>query len=117
MIDEEYVSKCTDEQINMCVAWIKASKITLTPNSFELFQQLSDKPFYCGHDYNPTSNYNECIPLAIQCGMNIEFPNQDFGGMGTISAYDEYNKSICYDFDDNDNHMRLICEVYILLNI
>ncbi len=117
MINEEYLSKCTDEQINLAVAWIKARKTTMIPYSFTLFQQFDSKPAFCSHYYHPTSNYNECMPLAIECGMTIEFPHKDLGEIGTISVYIEGNTDISFDFDNNDNHLRIICEAYILSNI
>jgi hypothetical protein len=117
MINEEYLFKCTDDQINLCVAWIKASKITLTPYSFILFEQINGDPIYCGHYYRPTFNYNECMPLAIECGMSIEFPHKDLCDIGTISVYIEDNTNIYFDFTNTDNHLRIICEAYILSNI
>jgi hypothetical protein len=117
MIDEEYLSKCTDDSINLGVAWIEASKMELTPNSFELFQQIHGAPIYRGHYYRPTFNYNECMPIAIKCGMNIEFPHKDLGNIGTISVYIRGNTDISFDFLNRDNHLRLICEAYILSNI
>mgnify|MGYP003648537022 FL=1 len=110
MINQEFLSQCSDDQINKGVAWLKAKNLSYSDlgemlhyNDEFLFGMYSDPLYYC-------SNPNDIMPIAFanRIGLDSLFsgkwvalsPSWSSSGIESTTA----------------NPLRAICEVYILMN-
>lgn len=125
MINAEFLSQCSDEQINRGVVWAKISKYKLigacnaqSEIEFNTSQNLA-KDLSCGL-FNPCEYPDDIMPIAFANNISIDLskPCSDLGGddefiNGKYFSYSEDCEFSAY----NENYLRAICEVYILMSV
>jgi hypothetical protein len=110
MINEQFLSGCTDKQIEMGVAWLQASEINnfwFDPETGTLFKYFKNSNEV--YIFSPCSNPNDIIPIQIEYNITLQ---SDHIGNGVWFADDTMDITV-----GNKNPLRAICEVYILMNI
>lgn len=99
----EQVSALSDVELNRAMIW-------LYPPEHRKYDPFEDDGSNCWSgnyedliDYDYLGDYNQAMPLAVECGLAIEFnPQGTFAGLG-------------YSESTNDNPLRAICEVLVLI--
>ena len=118
-ITTQFLSQCTDEQINKGVAWIEASKCETGTGdgNFDMrltvSQEIESKAERSGLWVSPAATFLPCTdPSDI---MPIAFANRiDVIARGIDNDwYAAYGKHKTI----NANPLRAICEVYILMSV
>ena len=116
MIAPDFLQGCTDEQINMGVAWIKAKKSDISKhkvlwvklNKDVLRDLFSDR-------FTPCTNPNDAWPIILENKIDIYFNSAN-----TISGiYDGAYKHIDNKTGipcENKNPLRAAMEVYLLMS-
>ena len=105
-ITQEFLSQCSDNQINKGVGWIEAKNLSYSDlgeilhyDDEFLFGMYSDPLYYC-------SNPNDIMPIGFANRIDVVARGID------DDWYAVYGKNTCL----NTNPLRAICEVYILMN-
>jgi len=124
MINAEFLSQCSDEQINKGVAWCVVSnanismKLTSEKYSFaaSFLRSKSNKTLinyklYC-------TSPNDIMPIAFANEVFV-IPCLDGGYMASDGVYDTEIEHIIGECNwaTNANPLRAICEVYILMSV
>ena len=106
MITQDFLSQCSDEQINKGVAWIEAMS--------------GDDTIYvhpCDAWFSSVINYcsNPKIIMPIAFGNKIDI-RHDYETLGSVTALIGDEDDYLY-WVTNQNPYRAICEVYILMSV
>ena len=105
MINAEFLASCTDEQIEKGVAWLRFCEIVEAGDDWKDCIGLSeipknpDWPRYC-------SNPRVIMPIAFANKIGTRF-SLDNGWIARNKVVLSYN----------ENPLRAICEVYILMSV
>ena len=124
MITQEFLSQCSDEQINRGVAWIESKK------GVKAFSQRRDQllkftslsvSYGLASNFNPCVNPSDIMPIAFANEISIEKEEgeEEWCAMSGVRYADSYYYPVrAYDiFSTNANPYRAICEVYILMSV
>jgi hypothetical protein len=108
MINEQFLSNCTDEQIERGVEWTRCKNLSIYEQSNNMFLNvfIVDTPKYC-------SKPNDIMPIAFSNKIDIR---HDYEVLGLPTALISDEVDYLY-WTTNKNPLRAICEVYILMNI
>lgn len=109
MITQEFLSQCSDEQINKGVAWLECKKSDINNGLFGSWVMINDQPSWHGRYFKPSSYPNDIMPIAFANMLSIcpIFRNSD--------TYRVESRCGIYAF--NTNPLRAIAEVYILMSV
>ena len=118
-ITAQFLSQCTDEQINKGVAWLRFCGVVEADDDWKDYIDLSDIP------KNPTwpsycTNPNDIMPIAFANGIGIGIKNNSYGERYRAFAEEDaaQGRSSTHRFNKwNTNPLRAICEVYILMSV
>jgi hypothetical protein len=102
-ITTQFLSQCTDEQINKGVAWLEISKSALLGKDCEV------KLFLMLGMYDPCSDTDFSWPIIFGNDISIQ---ADHIGNGVWFASDLMDMTIA-----NKNPLRAAMEVYILMSV
>tara|TARA_R110000737_G_scaffold316641_1_gene327030 strand:- start:27 stop:410 length:384 start_codon:yes stop_codon:yes gene_type:complete len=125
MINAEFLSQCSDEQINKGVAWAKIKSLPLIDKRggrYELYRLFSNALIHDLSDYgfDPCEYPNDIMPIAFANNISIDLskPYSDLVGDDAIinGKYLAYSQDIEFSAY-NENYLRAICEVYILMSV
>ena len=118
-ITAQFLSQCTDEQINKGVAWLLVSKFSLMTKG-----DRNELDYYAAIDIfnrvewgfnNYCTNPSDIMPIQIANRIDLYFNSQDFSKC-PHGAYKYLGPSKGLDVE-NANPLRAICEVYILMSV
>ena len=109
MITQEQLSEMSKFDINLLIARIQKRKYTVTNlNSDELYLVCDDSD----EEINYCENPNDIMPIATEHKIGSRWSH----------GHDKWGSECLYDEDEyciyvfNENRLRAICEVYILMN-
>ena len=117
-ITTQFLSQCTDEQINKGIAWVEASKCETGTGdgNFDMrltvSQEIESKAERSGLWVSPAATFLPCtdpsdiMPIAFANGIGVEPPES---GANYNENYKVYSEHL--------NPLRAICEVYILMSV
>ena len=116
-ITPNFLSQCTDEQINKGVAWCRAGQLGFA-NPCEFLSRKSNNPekqYFIltasdDWDFNPCTNPNDIMPIAFANRIALD---SLFSGKWVALSPSWSSSGI---ESTNANPLRAICEVYILMN-
>ena len=121
MITQEFLSQCSDEQINKGVAWLECKKSDINNGLFGSWVMINDQPTWHGRYFKPSSYPNDIMPIAFANEISIEKEEgeEEWCAMSGVRYADGYYYPVqAYDmFSTNTNPLRAICEVYILMSV
>lgn len=119
MINKDFLAGCSAEQISRGVAWLEASKLNIFHIQYDSPWKVNASGIISsyGRMFFSCHNPNDTMPIAVRYGMSIELPHVDLGYVGTISLYVQGDTDISIDFTGDQNYLRAICEVYILMSV
>lgn len=111
MINAEFLSRCSDEQISKGVAWIEAGKLSVYGRYSWTTRLMTNPPAYC-------TNPNDIMPIAFANGIFV-IPCIDGKYMASNGVYDLAIDEIVDEcnWSLKTNPLRAICEVYILMSV
>ena len=109
MITQEFLSQCSDDQVNRGVAWLRFCGIVEVGDNWKDFINLSDipkKPNWPKYCSNPITT----MPIAFANKIDITHSKTNTG-----QSY----ASNCgiQSVAKNNGMLRAICEVYILMSV
>jgi hypothetical protein len=121
MINAEFLGNCSDEQIDMGVAWVLAKGLNIDAN--KLIYSFSVNSYgriqRNGTRFIPCLYESDIMPIQIANGIGLIFdeeslkPNWIAIAEKITGRHHEY-----YDIEvQNPNPLRAICEVYILMSV
>lgn len=102
---QEFLSKCTDDEINKGVAWIEAKRLGFD-NPCEYMSQ-NGFIFSTKWAFSPCTNPNDIMLIAFANRIDVIARGID---NDWYAAYGKH-KTL------NANPLRAICEVYILMSV
>lgn len=116
MINKEFLSRCTDRQINRGVAWILASNMDFSNNNVGFYEDCDIGVIWHYEDtgtikkFNPCSNPNDIMLIMFNNGLQL------------MPVFIKSNRlwramSQQLQYSVNENPLRAICECYILMNV
>jgi hypothetical protein len=116
MITQEFLSQCSDEQINKGAAWLEASKANIKRHGFFIASK-----HYCNRitmgcamfSFEPCANPNDIMPIAFANRIDIK---HDYDVLESVTALIGNEDDYLY-WATNTNPLRAICEVYILMSV
>lgn len=115
MITQEFLSQCSDEQINKGVAWLRFCGMVEDGDDWKEYIDLADIPKdpvwpeYC-------TNPNDIMPIAFANAISLEtFDGSLWWADAPIIKDDLLEKTITSK--ELKNPLRAICEVYILMSV
>lgn len=121
MITQEFLSQCTDEQINFGVAWLEAksdkSNCWRIPYNNMLFKNIIN------HEFEPCTNPNDIMPIAFANEISLKSCDEYDVDGNIVKQWVAYNggdyRQVEYKKERswNANPLRAICEVYILMSV
>lgn len=119
MITKQFLSTCTDEQINKGVAWLESKKLGLE-NPCEFMSYDNDLIFKDGeYSFSPCTNPNDAMPIAFANEISL-MRDWERSGMYTaigtrseVRSLGEHKKPIEITIK---NPLRAAMEVYILMS-
>lgn len=125
-ITTQFLSQCTEAQINKGVAWAKIKSLPLTDKSggrYELYRLFSNALIDDLSDYgfDPCEYPNDIMPIAFANGIGVEPPesganyNEWEAGSGLFIRENGVQNYKVYS--EHLNPLRAICEVYILMSV
>jgi hypothetical protein len=107
MINAEFLAGCSDDQINMGVAWCLAktnANFWKDPETGALYKHYKHNKDV--ERFDPCSDPNDIMPIAFANGIGTRF-SLDNGWIARSKVTISYN----------NNPLRAICEVYILMSV
>lgn len=110
MINQEFLSQCTDEQINLGVAWLKCKKLSIHGRYSWTTRLLTNPPKYC-------TSPNDIMPIAFANRINLVSPGGRHSKWTASQSHNGGMWSINDFVRSNENPLRAICEVYILMSV
>jgi hypothetical protein len=128
MINAEFLAGCSDEQIEKGVAWIFASKSSIF--KLRVFNCSLNRAVGCRINwFRPCLIPNNIMPIAFDNKIAI-IPLSDNDNEIGMSTFSGDWKAMANESNDgefgfdckfyesiNDNPLRAICEVYILMSV
>ena len=132
-ITTQFLSQCTDEQINKGIAWVEASKCETGTGdgNFDMrltvSQEIESKAERSGLWVSPAATFLPCtdpsdiMPIAFANGIGVEPPesganyNEWEAGSGLFIRENGVQNYKVYS--EHLNPLRAICEVYILMSV
>ena len=116
-ITPNFLSQCTDEQINKGVAWANCSLIKNYFSDPEAGVTYRISSFGIVSRFDPCTNPNDIMPIAVDNRINLMSPLEHKDKWMASATQGGGNWSI-NDFNAaNTNPYRAICEVYILMMV
>ena len=113
-ITKEFLSQCTDEQINKGVAWLQIKSFRLTSNyGIRDSLDMHAARIMLMIPYNYCTNPNDIMPIAF--ANNISITTKPDEHIGKPFAFSTGVLGRTVHCDSNDELLRAICEVYILM--
>jgi hypothetical protein len=109
MINEQFLSDCTDDQIEKGVEWTRCKNLSIYEESYNnMFRNvfIIDTPKYC-------TKPNDIMPISFAYKIDIRH-GYEIENLPTALIGDEEDY---LHWVTNKNPLRAICEVYILMNI
>lgn len=118
MITQEFLSQCSDEQINKGVAWLEAINLDInTMQRLIIISAISRRIFKSWRVFHPCTNPNDIMPIAFSNRINLISPLEHKDKWAASATKGGGNWSI-NDFKAvSTNPLRAICEVYILMSV
>lgn len=116
MITQEFLSQCSEEQINKGVAWLESKK------GVKAFSQRRDQllkftslsvSYGLASNFNPCTNPNDIMPIAFANKVDIR---HDYDVLESVTALIGNEDDYLY-WATNTNPLRAIAEVYILMSV
>jgi len=122
MINQEFLSQCSDDQINKGVAWCRAGQLGFA-NPCEFLSRKSNNPekqYFIltasdDWDFKPCTNPNDIMLIAFANNFLIEPPNFFTNKWSVTKYYIVENIGERSVKATSINPLRAICEVYILM--
>lgn len=104
------VSKLTDVELNRAMIWLYPTDGRVWNDGFF---------YYCSSRGVLTYllNWNLTMPLAVENGLSIELPEDEFECVGTVTRYFHRSTDIAVDFNSKVNPLRAICEVLVMIGM
>ena len=119
MITQEFLSQCSDEQINKGVAWIEIVRLSKILPAYSVNRGDIGSGASIGLiNTNYCTNPNDIMPIAFANEVFV-IPCLDGGCMASDGVYDTEIEHIIGECNwaTNANPLRAICEVYILMSV
>jgi hypothetical protein len=119
MISKEFLENCSDEQVNMGVAWLEAKSTTDIKKHIERVKSLS----ICGYEWWDRKvifyckNPNDIMPIAFANRINLTSPSEHRDLWKASATKGGGNWSINDFMSANLSPLRAIAEVYILMSV
>jgi hypothetical protein len=120
MINAEFLAGCSDDQINLGVAWCLAktnANFWNDPDTGALYKHYKHNKDV--ERFDPCNDPNDIMPIAFANGIGLIFddesikPNWIAVAIKITGRHHEY-----YDIEvQNTNPLRAICEAYILISV
>ena len=116
MITPEFLQGCSDEQINMGVAWLEAKRLDIVDTeAFIMVNKVSSMAFKYRILFNPCNHPNEAWPIMTTNKIgawNAEHQGRSWMAKGGyVSELGTYE----YVISENTNPLRAAMEVYLLM--
>lgn len=102
---------------------MKISELTdveLNRAMIEMLYGKGDKDIerlYQAGKLNFLDDWNLAMPLAVEHGLSIELPEDEFDCVGTVTKYIHGNTDIAVDFDSKVSPLRAISEVLVMIKL
>ena len=120
MINAEFLSQCSDEQVNRGVSWIEASKAGIKRHGFFIASK-----HYCNKvtmgcamfSFEPCTNPSDIMPIAFANGIAIMPDSDGSWKSGRLPSNPEMTFGWSNFVRGYKNPLRAICEVYILMSV
>ncbi|WP_339892127.1 hypothetical protein [uncultured Alteromonas sp.] len=119
MITQEFLSQCSEEQINKGVAWVESKE------GVKAFSQRRDQllkftslsvSYGLASNFNPCANPNDIMPIAFANGIAIMPDSDGSWKSGRLPSNPEMTFGWSNFVRGYKNPLRAICEVYILMS-